>query len=77
MKFGQATSGMQDLIFAAQSRRTIERWQAAHADRTNFALSLVRLDISIKLTRLPAKRSTSRGLLSSDGSPPATRPADR
>jgi len=40
---GEATSRMQDLIFAAQSRRTIERWQAAHAGREDFALSLVRL----------------------------------
>ncbi len=40
---GEATSRMQDLIFAAQSRRTIERWQAAHAGRKDFALSLVRL----------------------------------
>jgi len=40
---GEATSRMQDLIFAAQSRRTIERWQAAHAGRQDFALSLVRL----------------------------------
>ena len=40
---GEATSRMQDLIFAAQSRRTIERWQAAHARRQDFALSLVRL----------------------------------
>ena len=40
---GEATSRMQDLIFAAQSRRTIERWQAAHAGREDFALSLFRL----------------------------------
>ncbi len=40
---GEAASRMQDLIFAAQSRRTIERWQAAHAGRQDFALSLVRL----------------------------------
>ena len=39
---GEATSRMQDLIFA-QSRRTIERWQVAHAGRQDFALSLVRL----------------------------------
>ncbi|MEG3084419.1 patatin-like phospholipase family protein [Sphingomonas sp. PB2P12] len=40
---GEAASRMQDLIFAAQSRRTIERWQAAHAGRTDIALSLIRL----------------------------------
>ncbi|RZL85768.1 MAG: patatin-like phospholipase family protein [Sphingomonas sp.] len=40
---GDAASRMQDLIFAAQSRRTIERWEAVHAGREDFALSLVRL----------------------------------
>ena len=40
---GEAASRLQDLIFAAQSRRTMGRWQAAHADRRDFALSLVRL----------------------------------
>ncbi len=40
---GETTSRMQDLIFAAQSRRTIERWQTAHAGRKDFALALLRL----------------------------------
>ncbi|MEG3085680.1 patatin-like phospholipase family protein [Sphingomonas sp. PB2P12] len=40
---GEAVSRLQDLIFAAHSRRTIDRWEAAHADRRDFALSLVRL----------------------------------
>lgn len=40
---GEAASRMQDLIFAAQSRRTVARWQAAHADRDDIRLSLVRV----------------------------------
>ena len=40
---GEAASRMQDLIFAAQSRRTVARWQAEHADRADIRLSLVRL----------------------------------
>jgi NTE family protein len=40
---GEAASRMQDLIFAAQSRRTIERWQVAYAGREDIAVSLVRL----------------------------------
>ena len=40
---GEAASRMQDLIFAAQSRRTIARWQAAHAGRKDVRVSLVRL----------------------------------
>ncbi len=40
---GEAASRMQDLIFAAQSRRTIERWKAAYADRQDIAISVVRL----------------------------------
>jgi NTE family protein len=40
---GEAASRMQDLIFAAQSRRSIARWQAVHAGRDDISLSLVRL----------------------------------
>ncbi|WP_076073123.1 patatin-like phospholipase family protein [Sphingomonas montana] len=40
---GEAASRMQDLLFAAQSRRTIARWQAAHAGRDDVRLSLLRL----------------------------------
>lgn len=40
---GDAAGRMQDLIFAAQSRRSIARWQAVHAGRDDIALSLVRL----------------------------------
>lgn len=40
---GAAASRMQDLIFAAQSRRTIDRWQAAYAGREDIQLSLVRV----------------------------------
>jgi NTE family protein len=40
---GEAASRMQDLIFAAQSRRTIARWQAAHAGRHDISKTLVRV----------------------------------
>lgn len=40
---GESASRMQDLIFAAQSRRTIERWQMAHAGNREVSVSLVRL----------------------------------
>lgn len=40
---GEAAGRMQNLIFAAQSRRTIEHWQTVHADRDDIALSLVQL----------------------------------
>ncbi|WP_169833118.1 patatin-like phospholipase family protein [Sphingomonas panacis] len=40
---GDAASRMQDLIFAAQSRRTIARWQAAYAARSDTRMSLVRV----------------------------------
>lgn len=40
---GEAASRMQDLIFAAQSRRTIARWQAFHAGREDVSVSLIRL----------------------------------
>jgi NTE family protein len=40
---GEAASRMQDLIFAAQSRRSIDRWKAAYARREGITLSLVRL----------------------------------
>lgn len=38
-----SASRMQDLIFTAQSRRTIERWQAAYAERTEVSITLVRM----------------------------------
>lgn len=37
---------MQDLIFAAQSRRSIARWKAAYTGREGITLSLVRLAYS-------------------------------
>jgi NTE family protein len=40
---GEAASRMQDLIFAAQSRRSINRWKAAYTRREGITLSLVRL----------------------------------
>ena len=40
---GEAASRMQDLMFAAQSRRTIARWRAAYAGRTDRQVSLVRV----------------------------------
>ena len=40
---GEAASRAQDLAFAVQSRRTIARWQATHAGRTDICLSLVTL----------------------------------
>ena len=40
---GEAASRMQDLIFAAQSRRTITRWQDAYAGREDIAVSFTRL----------------------------------
>jgi NTE family protein len=40
---GEAASRMQDLIFAAQSRRTVERWQMAHAGNDEISLTLVRI----------------------------------
>lgn len=40
---GEAVGRMQDLIFAAQSRRSIAAWQAVHAGRSDIAMSLVPL----------------------------------
>ena len=40
---GEAASRMQDLIFAAQSRRSIDRWKAAYTGHEGITLSLVRL----------------------------------
>ncbi len=40
---GEAAGRMQDLIFAAQSRRTIARWQAVHEGDPDIDLTLVRL----------------------------------
>lgn len=40
---GEVAGRMQDLIFAAQSRRTIARWSAAYDGRRDVSLSLVRL----------------------------------
>jgi NTE family protein len=40
---GEAAGRVQDLIFAAQSRRTIARWQAAHAGRDDVRITLVRI----------------------------------
>lgn len=40
---GETASRMQDLIFAAQSRRTIARWQSAYAGDDDVRMTLVRL----------------------------------
>jgi len=40
---GEAASRMQDLIFAAQSRRWIDRWKATYSERERVTLSLIRL----------------------------------
>lgn len=40
---GEAASRMQDLVFAAQSRRTIARWQETYASRSEVSIALVRL----------------------------------
>lgn len=40
---GEAASRMQDLTFAAQSRRTIARWQAVHADDPAVSVALARV----------------------------------
>jgi NTE family protein len=37
---GETAARMQDLVFAAQSRRTIARWQAVHAGRDDIAVTL-------------------------------------
>jgi len=43
---GETASRMQDLIFAAQTRRSIARWKAAYTGREGITLSLVRLAYS-------------------------------
>lgn len=40
---GEAAGRMQDLVFAIQSRRTLSRWQAAHAERSDIKLTVIRL----------------------------------
>ncbi len=40
---GEAASRTQDLVFAAQSRRTIVRWRDAYAGRQDLSVTLVRL----------------------------------
>ena len=40
---GEAAGRMQDLIFAAQSRRTLERWAAVHDGDETFSLTVVRV----------------------------------
>lgn len=40
---GEAATRMQDLIFAAQSRRSIDRWKVLHAGREEVRISLIRL----------------------------------
>lgn len=41
--FGETAGRMQDLIFAAQTRRTIARWQAAHAADPAIRITLARI----------------------------------
>jgi NTE family protein len=40
---GEAAGRMQDLIFAAQSRRAISRWQDVYASRNDVSIAFVRL----------------------------------
>jgi NTE family protein len=40
---GEAASRMQDLIFAAQSRRSIARWRERHEGRMDRSVSFIRL----------------------------------
>jgi NTE family protein len=40
---GEMASRMQDLAFAAQSRRTLARWAAAYAGRADVSIALLRL----------------------------------
>lgn len=40
---GEAAERMQDLMFASQSRRSIERWQATYRGYDNHSIALVRL----------------------------------
>jgi NTE family protein len=40
---GEAAGRMQDIIFAAQSRRSLARWQEAYADRTDVSITFLRL----------------------------------
>jgi NTE family protein len=39
---GEAASRLQDLVFAAQSRRSIERWRDHHDGRKDLSVVLVR-----------------------------------
>ena len=41
---GDAASRMQDLIFSAQSRRSLARWVAVHHENEGICVALVRLD---------------------------------
>jgi NTE family protein len=40
---GEAAGRMQDLIFAAQSRRSLARWQAEYSDRNDVSITLFKL----------------------------------
>ena len=43
MTLSEMAGRMQDLTFAAQSRRSIARWRVAYADRTDVSVTLLRL----------------------------------
>jgi len=59
---GEAASRMQDLIFAAQSRRTIARWQAIYASRTEVSIALVRLAYAGQESEVAGKAMDFSGL---------------
>ncbi|WP_426162803.1 patatin-like phospholipase family protein [Sandarakinorhabdus sp. DWP1-3-1] len=40
---GEAASRMQDLVFAAQSRRTIARWRESYGSRDDVSITLLRI----------------------------------
>lgn len=52
---GEAAGRMQDLIFAAQSRRSIARWQSAYDGRENRCVSMVRVSYADQGDEVAAK----------------------
>ncbi|KQT31034.1 hypothetical protein ASG29_16160 [Sphingomonas sp. Leaf412] len=55
LTIGEAAGRMQDLIFAAQSRRTIERWTMAHAARDDVSIALLRIAYTEQVEEVAAK----------------------
>ena len=52
---GEAAGRMQDLIFAAQSRRTLQRWEAVHAGNEEISLTVVRIAYDDQLDEVAGK----------------------